>query len=199
MISKKTGTVYIIVNSLYILYFFMLMLWLKEPLISDAYNQPVILSTGTLAAIQITMSLLSLFVFVGLAWVLKAFNEKNWIVIAVWVYLILQLYFNLLSVFNIYRVHMIYIFYSYTIYVNYAVLLFLVIALLFVDNPTIKSYYRWFGTAVLMSIVLVRIAPYLYEHYNLRWALINPGIIKIIPFFITLFLFAKISRLPAAK
>ena len=198
MISKKTGTAYIIVNSLYILYFFMLMLWLKEPLITDVYNQPVILSTGVLATIQIVMSVLSLLIFIGLAWVLKVFKEKTWVIIAVWVYLILQLYFNLQSVLNIYRVPIINLFYNYTIYLNYAVLLFLVIALLFVDSPIIKNHYRWFGTAILLSMIVVRVGPYLYEHYSLRWALINPGIIKIIPFFISLFLFIKVSK-QAAK
>jgi hypothetical protein len=194
MLSKKTATLYIIVNSLYILYFLMLMIWLKEPLITDVYKQPVILSNQVLAVIQIVMSLLSLFIFIGLVWILKGLKEKVWIVLAVCIYLVLQLYFNVLSVLNIYRVPMIYLFYNYTVYVNYAVLLFLVIALLFIDNAKIKTYFRWFAIAILLSMIIVRVGPLLYENYNLRWALINPGIIKIIPFFISLFLFIKISR-----
>jgi len=195
MLNKKTLTVFLIANSLYILYFTLLMIWLKEPIITDIYRQPVILSNSVLAAIQIIMSILSLIVYVGLAWVLKHYHQKTWAVISVWIYLVLQLYFNVLSVMNIYRVPLPYVFYNYTAYINYAVLLFMIVSLLFVKNAVIKGYYHWFAILTFIAVLLVRFTPVLYDKYGLKWALVNPGILKIIPFIVSLFLFIAMSKL----
>jgi len=195
MLNKKTLTAFLIANSLYILYFILLMIWLKEPIITDVYRQPVILSNSVLAAIQIIMSVLSLAVYIGLAWILNHYHEKRWIVISVWVYLVLQLYFNILSVLNIYRVPLPYVFYNYTAYINYAVLLFMIISLLLVKNAVIKSYYRWFAITTFICILLVRFTPVLYDKYGLKWALVNPGVLKIIPFIVSLFLFVGLAKL----
>ena len=199
MLNKKTLTVFLIANSLYILYFILLMIWLKEPIITDVFRQPVILSNSVLAVIQIIMSVLSLTVYIGLAWSLSQYHEKVWVVISVWIYLLLQLYFNILSVLNIYRVPLPYVFYNYTAYINYAVLLYMIVSLLLVKETVIKNYYRWFAITTLISVLLVRFTPVLYDKYGLKWALINPGILKIIPFFVSLFLFIRLSKLVNRK
>lgn len=198
MLSKRTSILFIIVNSLYIIYFIVLMIWLKQPVITDVTKQPVILSNQVLAVIQIIMSLLSLLIFIGLACVLAACKEKWWIITAVCFYLLLQLYFNMLSVLSIYRLPLPYVFYNYTVYVNYTLILFMVISLLFIQAKSVKNYYRWFGITLLLSLILVRVTPVLYDNYSLTWALINPGVLKIIPFFVSLFLFMKLFRIGRA-
>jgi hypothetical protein len=195
MLNKKTLTVFLIANSLYILYFILLMIWLKAPIITDVSRQPVILSNSVLGIIQIVMSVLSLVVYIGLAWILRHYHEKTWVVISVWIYLVLQLYFNMLSVLNIYRVPLPYLFYNYTAYINYAVLLFMIVSLLFVKNVVIRGYYRWFAITTFIAMLLVRFTPVLYDKYGLKWALINPGLLKLIPFVISLFLFITLSKL----
>ncbi|QKJ30143.1 hypothetical protein HQ865_10350 [Mucilaginibacter mali] len=192
--NKNTAALFLIANTLYIVCFAILMVWLKQPFIADVTRQPVILSNGVLATIQITMSVLSLLVYMGLAWVLSAHHEKLWIILGVCIYLLLQVYFNLLSVLNIFGQPLPHLFYNYTAYVNYALLLFMLIGMVLVHNNTIREYFRWFGLSTVIAILLVRFMPYLYEHYGLKWALINPGVLKMIPFLVSLFLFVKLSR-----
>jgi hypothetical protein len=199
MINKRTSALFAIANSLYIIYFIILMIWLKEPIINDIRKQPVLLSNQVLAVIQIVMSVLSLLIFIGLAWVLTAYKEKLWITISVWVYLLLQLYLNTLSVLSIYRMPQPYLFYNFAGYVNYAVLLYLVVGIQFVRSAVIKNFYRWFGIMVLVPILFLRVSPLLYNKYGLTWALVNPGVVKLIPFFISLFLFVKLLKLKRAQ
>lgn len=194
MINKRLITLFIIVNSLYLLYFILLMIWLKQPLITDVSRQPVSLSNEVITVIQIVMSALSFFIFVGLAMVLKKFREHLWIIISVWLYIIVQLYLNILSILSINHVASLHVYISGILYINYGVLLYLVISFLFVNNTLIKDHYRLFGTGVLISIILVRITPLLYDNFGLKWALINPGVIKIIPFIISLLLFIKLAK-----
>lgn len=192
--NKKFIALFLIANVLYIVCFAILMVWLKQPLFTDITRQPVILSNGTLAAIQIIMSVLSLSVYIGLTWILSAYREKLWIILGVCIYLLLQAYFNLLSVLNIYRAPLPHLFYNYTVYVNYGLLLFMLIGMVLVYNNHIREYFRWFGLTTVIAILLVRITPYLYDHYGLKWALINPGVLKMVPFIVSLALFAKLSK-----
>lgn len=194
MISRKTSLLFVIFNSLYIIYFFLLMIWLKQPLITDFSQQPVRLSNQVLAIIQIVMSVLSLLIFIGLAWVLMAYRETIVGIISIWLYLLLQAYLNMQSVLNILLKPMHNIFYNAIGYINYVLLLFMIISIQFVSTKAIKGYYRWFGIMVLLSVVLVRLSPLLYEKYGIQWALINPGLIKLIPFVVTLSLFVKLFR-----
>lgn len=199
MVSKKTITVFIIANSLYLLYFLMLMIWLKQPFITDITYKPVILSNSVLTVIQVVMSVLSALIFVGLAVILKALGERAWVIASVWLYILIQLYFNTLSVLSINHIAALQGYTRGMFYINYVILIYLVISFLFVNNKLIKNHYRWFATCVLISIVLVRVTPLLYDSYGLKWALINPGIIKIIPFIISLFLFVRLSKAASTK
>lgn len=192
--NKNTALAFVVVNALYIVCFAILMVWLKQPLIADITRQPVILSNGVLAAIQIIMSVLSLLIYVGLAWVLGAYHEKAWIILGVCIYMLLQAYLNLLSVLNIYGQPLPHLFYNYTVYVNYGVLLFMLIGMVLVNNNTIRDYFRWFGLSTVIAILLVRFMPYLYEHYGLKWALINPGMLKMVPFVVSLVLFIRLNK-----
>jgi hypothetical protein len=194
MLNKRTSALFTIVNGLYVIYFIIIMIWLKEPIISSVNRQPVMLPNQVLAVIQIVMSTLSLIIFIGLARVLHVFKESLWIVLSVCLYLILQLYFNALSVMSIYRVPLPYLFSNYMFYVNYAILLYMVVAMQFVTNYRIKTYYRWIGITIAVSLILVRVTPALYESYGLRWVLINPGLLKIIPFVVSFFLFMKLAK-----
>lgn len=192
--NKNTSTFFLIANALYIVCFAILMVWLKQPLITDVSRHPVILSNGALAAIQITMSVLSLLIYIGLVWVLSTYRERVWIIIGICLYILLQAYFNLLSVLNIYRMPLPHLFYNYTVYVNYALLLFMLIGMVLVYNNHVREYFRWFGLTTVIAILLVRITPYLYDNYNLKWVLINPGILKMVPFVVSLALLLKLSR-----
>lgn len=194
MITRKTALLFAILNSLYVIYFILLMIWLKQPLITDFSQQPVRLPNQVLAIIQIVMSVLSMLVFIGLAWVLRAYRETMVAVISLWLYLLLQAYLNTQSVFNILLKPMHNIFYNATGYINYALLMFMIVSIQFVYTKAIKGYYRWFGIIVLLSIIIVRLGPLLYEKYGLKWALINPGLLKLIPFLVTLLLFVKLFK-----
>lgn len=192
--NKTTASLFLIANALYIVCFAILMVWLKQPLIADVTRQPVILSNGALAAIQIIMSVLSLLIYIGLIWVLSAYREKIWILIGICLYILLQVYFNLLSVLNIYHLPLPHLFYNSTVYVNYSLLLFMLIGMVLVQNNQVKEYFRWFGLTTVIAILLVRFLPYLYDNYSMKWALINPGVLKMVPFVVSLTLFGKLSR-----
>lgn len=196
MVNRKSALLFVVLNSLYIIYFILLMIWLKQPIMMGANPRSVNLPNNVLVIIQIVMSILSLLIFIGLAWVLRAYRETIVAIIAIWLYLLLQAYLNTLTVYNMLLKPLPYVFYNAIAYINYAVLIFMVVSVQFVYAGAIKGYFRWFGITAALSMILVLVTPKLYDEFQFQWLLINPGVIKIIPFVVTLLLFVKLSKNP---
>lgn len=187
---KRSLLSFIIINIVYLVYFFLLMIWLKQPVIGFGQGAPVQLAANVIVIIQVIMSLLSLLIFSGLIYLLAAFKEAWYIRLSLIVYTLSQLYYNLtsLTATQLYTGN----WFNIQIYLTYAILIWMVISLYFVKEKTVRSYYRWFGICVLLSIVLARVLPYLYENYGLMRYQINPGIIKLPSFVVSLTLFLKV-------
>lgn len=196
---KKGLLSFIVINIVYIVYFFLLMIWLKQPVIGFRQGPPVQLPPNLIMIIQAVMSLLSLLIFGGLIYVLSAFKEAFHIKFAVAVYALFQLILNCTAFFK--ALYLFVITWSKPIsYINYAVLLWLAISLLLVSEKSIRGYYRWFGICVLLSVALVSFLPYLYQTYGLMRYYINPGIIKLPPFVVSLVMFLRVySDQPKSK
>jgi|GEM_PF-6186138 len=186
---KKSLLSFIIINIVYLVYFFLLMIWLKQPVIAFRAVSPVQLPANVVMVIQIVMSLLSLLIFSGLVFLLKAFKEKLLISIAVAAYALFQILSNVLALLNLYPVVKGWT-YLYNI-TNISVLLWMVISLFLVKNNTIRSYLRWFSICVLFSVLIVVFLPSIYPHIGSGFY-INPGIIKLPSFVVSLILFLKI-------
>jgi len=195
MIKRNSAIFFTGINAVYLVFFVLLMIWTKTPIIWDVNKLPsVSLSNNALAATQIIVTVLSAVIFIGLITILNTYKEYRWVIIALTLYLLQQVFSNITSILTFYQAGHIYIFSRYTAYFIYAILLFMVISLQFVKNRQISEYYRWFGLTILLAIILARVMPLIYGNTGIKWLLINPGILKMIPFIISLSLFIKLAK-----
>lgn len=195
MIKRNSAIFFTGINAVYLVFFVLLMIWTKTPIIWDVNKLPsVSLSNNALAATQIIVTVLSAVIFIGLITILNTYKEYRWVIIALTLYLLQQVFSNITSILTFYQAGHIYILSRYTAYFIYAILLFMVISLQFVKNRQISEYYRWFGLTILLAIILARVMPLIYGNTGIKWLLINPGILKMIPFIISLSLFIKLAK-----
>ncbi|PTQ96899.1 hypothetical protein C8P68_104393 [Mucilaginibacter yixingensis] len=187
---KKSLLSFIIINIVYLVYFFLLMIWLKQPIIAFRAVPPVQLAANVVMVIQVVMSLLNLLIFAGLVFLLSSFKESFLISAAVAAYALLQIPANLIALLHLYAAVANWI--TVLNIVNMIALLWMIVGLFFVRNIAIRNYFRWFSICVLLSVLLSAALPYVYVKIGMDHFYINPGIIKLPSFVVSLILFLRI-------
>ena len=68
----------------------------------------------------------------------------------------------------------------------------LVILLFFVKDKRIGVYFKWYSVSLIVTFLLRISLPWLYDHIGLRWALVQPQLIGIIPYIVVFILFLRV-------
>jgi len=190
ILSRKTSLFLLITNVAFIIYNLLLLVVLRERFIIDVHRPPVQLAVPVWLASQAFAIICFIMVTAGLVFILKTTTQPSWISTAWIVYFLMRIGFDVIAILVATKNLSAGWLASPAVgVVSTAIFLFFVVSGFFIKNKPIKPFYAGFGLLIFITSVITPVSHILYNDYGLAWALINPNVIKIFPFAVSLALF----------
>ena len=192
IIKKPIALGFVICNAVYTVICIIRFIYTNSQVLIDI-NKPPPLDIPQNSIWYIVPQILYVIIFVGLVWLLKIFDEKFWMRLAVIAFIALKIATLLLIHFNDSQYLLDHNFVFDIVNVgNFITLLYLLVALLFVRNRLIRIYFRWFVILMILAFFAPRLGEILYDDFSIHWLLFNIDALSELCFIVTLLLFVKV-------
>jgi hypothetical protein len=196
MIKKTAASFYMVINAFYITYIVSLMILTKQGIITGIYNPPIRVSASFGIMDNIIELILTTIIFVGLTGVLRKGNTIIYVILSLWIYFLNCLLFDILGGLAFFYKEIYYAFpFGFFKILNILILINLLVSAFVLKCRIIRRYYILFASSTIISVILLNTTGAIYDNFGFSWVLINPIILKLIPFVFPLAIFTKLYKI----